>query len=554
MGARFGDIGYREAAKDSTRRKPAMIHGIDLAIILLSLVGLIGLAGWIARRQETTSDYYLGGRHLPAWALGSSLAANQVSAISLVGAPAFVALREGGGLRWLQYELAVPLALAILIVWVVPVLRRAGGADVYAAVESRLGKGPRRTLAAFFLLGRGLGAGVILYTSSLVVSALTGWGLASSLAVVAFVAVAYTTLGGLVADVISDVFQLGLLWAGTATATVVLAVQLADDGGWWRNIETSRLVPLDFAGHGLGDGATFAFWPMLFGGLFLYVSYYGCDQTQAQRILAAPSIREARRALVFAALIRFPLVLTYCAFGLLLAALLAADPAFAASLVGRPPDALVPQFLATHVPVGVKGLAVAGILAAALSSLDSALNSLSAVSLEEFFPRIAARGDRASLRWARAGTVAWGVWAALTSWWFSQAGETVIELVNRVGSVVYGPILALFLLAWRSRRADARSSVTGALAGVLVNVALAQFVPSISWLWWNVTGCLVTLAVAHTTGAAARAPVPAPTQTPSASQDDEDENRDRRRYALLLVAEFGLILTGLGLLTFLASS
>jgi SSS family solute:Na+ symporter len=537
-----------------------MIHGIDLAIVVASLLALVLFAGWIARRQRTTDDYYLGGRQLPAWALGASLAANQVSAISLVGAPAFVALREGGGLRWLQYELAVPLALGALVVWGVPVLRRAGGADVYAAVESRLGTGARRTLAAFFLMGRGLGAGVILYPSSLVVDALTGWGIPASLSVVAAVSVAYTTLGGLVADVVSDVLQLGLLWAGTAVATVVLALQLGGEGPVLDGVDPSRLVPLDLAGHGLGDGATFAFWPMLFGGLFLYMSYYGCDQTQAQRILAAPSPGAARRALVFAALIRFPLVLTYCFFGVLLAALLVADPAFAGSLDGLPPDALVPRFLATRVPAGVLGIAAAGILAAALSSLDSALNSLSAVTLEEFFPRVARRGDRRSLLWARAGTVAWGAWAGITGWWFSQAGETVIELVNRVGSVVYGPILALFLLTWRSSRADGRSAVTGALAGVAVNLALAQFLPSVSWLWWNPIGCGVTLAVGHAAGRRQ-------TQRGDARHDDAgrpdahrqplppmeavEGRRDAQTLGLILVMEFVLIVIGLSLLPLL---
>ena len=532
-----------------------MIHGIDLAIVVASLLLLVLLAGWIARRQKTTDDYYLGGRQLPAWALGASLAANQVSAISLVGAPAFVALREGGGLRWLQYEMAVPLALAALVVWGVPVLRRAGGADVYAAVESRLGTGARRTLAGFFLVGRGLGAGVILYTSSLVVDALTGWGIPASLSVVAAVAVAYTTLGGLVADVVSDVLQLGLLWAGTAVATAVLALQLGRAGPLLEGVDPSRLVPLDLAGHGLGDGATFAFWPMLFGGLFLYTSYYGCDQTQAQRILAAPSPRAARRALVFAALIRFPLVLTYCLFGVLLAALLVADPAFAGSLDGLPPDALVPRFLATRVPAGVLGIAAASILAAALSSLDSALNSLSAVTLEEFFPRVARRGDRRSLLWARAGTVAWGAWAAVTGWWFAQAGETVIELVNRVGSVLYGPILALFVLTWRSRRADGRSAVAGALAGVAVNLALGQFLPSVSWLWWNPIGCVVTLAVGHAAGhRSARsgdARRPDERAQPLPPMEAADGRRDGRTLGLILVMEFALIILGLGLLTLL---
>ncbi|MDJ0520824.1 MAG: hypothetical protein QNJ90_01980 [Planctomycetota bacterium] len=511
---------------------------IDLGIVILSLLALLAFAGWLARRQRSTADYYLGGRHLPAWALGASLAANQVSAVSLVGAPAFVAMREGGGLLWLQYELAVPLAMALLVVFGVPVLRRAKGADVYGAVETRLGRGARRTLAGMFLLGRGLGAGVILYTSALVVAACSGWELGTSLVVVGLVAIAYTTLGGLVADVFSDVLQLVLLWGGTIVATIVLGVRLAGTGALGK-IDTSRLVPIDAGGTGLGDGVTFGFLPMLLGGLFLYLSYYGCDQTQAQRILAARDERSARKALTVAALVRFPLVLTYCLFGVLLAGLLIAEPDFAQRVAAAgDKNALVPEFLVAYLPVGVLGIAVAGILAAALSSIDSALNSLSAVTLEEFMPGVAKEEGRRSVLTARGLTVAWGVWATLTGWWFSQAGETVIESVNKVGSLFYGPILALFVLAWRSRRADGRSAVIGALAGVAVNLVLSETAPSVSWLWWNVSGCLTALVIGHGFGRGSQ-------EAPA----EEETAAPARGYVVTLVVTFAVVLGLLGVLT-----
>ncbi len=534
--------------------------GLDLAIVVVFLVGLVLFAGWLARRQRSTDDYYLGGRHLVPWALGLSLAANQVSAISLVGAPAFVALREGGGLIWLQYELAVPLAMAGLILWGVPVLRRARGANVYAAVETRLGTGARRTLASFFLIGRGLGAGVVLYTSALVVQAVTGWGLEASLLVVGTVALAYTALGGLIADVFSDVVQLVILWGGTVIATGVLAYRLSRGPGMLAGIEASRLVPLHVSGTGLGDGETFAFLPMLVGGLFLYLSYYGCDQTQAQRTLAARSGAAARRALAIAALVRFPLVLTYCALGVLLATLVATDAGFAAALAGRPPDALVPEFLVRYLPTGILGIAVSGILAAALSSLDSALNSLSAVTQEEFAPRWGRTGGTGlrALWGPRLLTVAWGVWATLSGLAFSRADETVIEVINRVGSVFYGSILAVFVLAWRSRRATGAWTVAGALGGVGVNVALWVLAPGVSWLWWNVSGFLIALVVGHF-GPMLRgveAVVPTARSEPddvgfgaAASPAAEPERRERNVLVALMLAEFVVILLGLGLLT-----
>lgn len=455
----------------------------DWAIIIISLVGLLVLAAFLARRHRVTKDYYLAGRHLPAWALGVSLAANQASAISLVGAPAFVALREGGGLTWLQYELAVPLALAILVIWGVPFLHQAKGASVYATLDERLGKEGRRAGAWLFVIGRGGSTGVILYASALVVDAVTGWGLETSLLVIGVVALIYTSLGGLAADVITDVFQFLLLWGGTLAAGFVLARRLASQGALELSLEPARLQTLNFSGHGWGDGAVFSFWPMLLGGLFLYLSYYGCDQTQAQRLLSSRTLKEARRALTLASFFRFPLVLTYCGFGVLLAILIKAEPGFAARLANKPPDSIVPEFIAWGLPAGWRGLAITGILAAALSSVDSAFNSLSAVTLEEIFPR---RWSNSVLI-ARLTTVGWGITTVAAAFAFSRAGETTIELVNRVGSAVYGPTLALFFAAF-FRKPRPAQVLGAAVAGVISSLLVGLLAPEVSWLWWNLIG------------------------------------------------------------------
>lgn len=192
---------------------------------------------------------------------------------------------------------------------------------------------------------------------------------------------------------------------------------------------------------------------------------------------------------------------------------------------------------------------MAGILAAALSSIDSALNSLSAVTLEEFLPGLGRGESRWSLVGARALTVAWGAWATATGLWFSRAGETVIEVINRVGSVFYGPILALFVLAWRSRRADQASAVAGALTGVGVNLALWWFAPGVSWLWWNVTGFLTTWVVGELAGRRADAPPRGATAVGSVRAEPAAGERLPRLLAGIMVGEFVAILLGLGALT-----
>lgn len=458
---------------------------LDYAIVFAYLAGVVGMSWAIARRQKTGSDYFLAGRAMGGLPLGASILANQASAVSLVGAPAFVALREGGGLSWLQYELAVPLAMLLLIAFLLPALRSVPGSSIYAYAEERFGRGTRQALAAAFLLSRGLALGVILYASSLVVSAATGLGVTASLVAVGLLSVAYTSLGGIVADIWSDVLQLALLWLGTLASAVYLLFR----PGVIEAIPTDRMRAI-VPEFGFGSGS-FSLGPMLLGGLFLYLAYYGCDQSQAQRLLAARDDAAARRALVVTGLVRFPMVLTYCLFGLLLAGLVASSPDFAARLAGRPADSLVPIFITSYLPSGLRGLLVAGILAAAMSSIDSALNSLAAVTLEDVLGR---DPGKEGVWTARATSLAWGLFAVVSGLAFAHSGTGILELVNLLGSVFFGPMLGVFSLGVLGAGGKGRHALAGLVVGLAANSTLALLLPELSWLWWNPAGWLATVA------------------------------------------------------------
>jgi SSS family solute:Na+ symporter len=461
------------------------LSALDWGIVVGYLAAVVGMSWALARRQRTGTDYFLAGRAMGSAPLAASILANQASAVSLVGAPAFVALHEGGGLSWLQYELALPLAMLLLIAFLLPALRSVPGSSVYAYAERRFGRGTRRALAGAFLVSRGLALGVILYASALVVTEATGFGLAGTLLAVGLASVAYTCLGGIVADIWSDVIQLVLLWVGT----VASAFFLLGRPELLAAIPEERTQAL-VTGPGLGAGS-FTLAPMLLGGLFLYLSYYGCDQSQAQRLLTARDEGVARRALVLNGLLRFPLVLTYCGFGLLLAGLLRTDPGFARQLEGRPPDSLVPVFITSYLPAGLKGLLLAGILAAAMSSIDSALNSLAAVTLEDVLGRETV-GQNVWI--GRLTSLAWGIFAIASGLAFAGSGTGVLELVNLLGSVFAGPLLGVFTLGVAAPGVGGREAVAGLAFGLSTNVALALAAPSLSWLWWNPAGWLATLA------------------------------------------------------------
>jgi SSS family transporter len=467
------------------------LAALDVFVLAVYLVGIVGLSAWLALRQRTGTDYFLAGRRMGGVPLALSILSNQASAVSLVGAPAFVALREGGGLRWLQYELGVPLAMLGVSALLLPVLRSVPGSSIYRYVQQRYGAGARRALAGAFLLTRGLSLGVILYASALVVAEALGWPVERALLAVGLFSVAYTSLGGIVADIWSDVIQLVLLWGGTFVSAAYVVAHAGR--GVIDAIPVERTAALVPGAHGLGDGATFALWPMLLGGVFLYLSYYGCDQSQAQRLLTARDAAAARRSLLLNGLLRFPLVLTYCAFGLLLAGLVRVDPAFAALMEARPPDSLVPVFMMSYLPAGLKGLLLAALLAAAMSSIDSALNSLAAITLEDVFERPA---DLQGVWLGRFTALAWGLFAVASGLLFARGSAGVLVGINQVGSAFYGPILAVFLLGPLAPGVGQRGAILGLAAGVASNLLLWRAAPGVSWLWWNPSGFLVASAVA----------------------------------------------------------
>jgi SSS family solute:Na+ symporter len=294
----------------------------------------------------------------------------------------------------------------------------------------------------------------------------------------------YTVIGGIKADILTDIAQLVVLWIATFVC-IFFAGGFSLEG-----VDPARMRILDASTTGFGGSGEYGLLPMLVGGFFLYVSYYACDQSQAQRLLTAPDVPTARRAVLWNGLLRFPLALTYCAFGLVLAGFMARTPEFAAKV--KDPNDLVPLFLLDHVPAGIRGLFIAGVLAAAMSSLDSALNSLSAATMEDVLRRFSLRfrdmEERAAMRWGRFLTFAWGAIATGFAFLTPHISGTVIESINKVGSLTYGPLLGMFALGILMPRATETGVVAGLLAGLEVSFLMWLCAPSISWLWWNVFG------------------------------------------------------------------
>ena len=475
------------------------ISVFDWAIIALYLVFLIGLAWWLSRQQESREDYYVGGRRIGAWPVALSIMATQCSTNSILGAPAFVAFAAGGGLVWLQYELAVPLAMVGLMLFLMPLFRHLRLVSVYAYLEERFDLQTRLTLSGLFLFIRAFATSVTVYSIAIVIDLITGLGFFWSVILLGAFTVVYDVLGGIRGVILSDVIQLSIL---VIVLLLLLVMLMESNGGFMEMLDSladERRRTLNFGAHGLGDGETFAFWPMLIGGVFLYLSYYGCDQSQVQRTLSTKNIDGSNQALFLNGLLRFPLVLLYCLVGVGIAGFAANNPDFLGALPandGTPEFNLaVPLYMLNALPVGLVGLSMVALFAAAMSSLDSVLNSLSATTMEDFVRRFHKGkpwSERQELTLSRVITAIWGVVTLIMAFFVGDIASTVLEAINQIGSMANGSILAVFALGLLTTRTHGIGAITGLLIGIAINGYLWLFVPSISWLWWNVIGFLVT--------------------------------------------------------------
>ncbi len=485
------------------------ISTLDWIIIVVYMGGMVGLSVFLGRGQNDQADYYVGGRNLPWWAVGISTMATQASAISFISIPAFVALKDGGGLSWLQYELAVPLAMVAVMVLLIPHFRKLELVSVYEYLELRFDLPTRLLLSGVFLISRALGTGVGVYAAAVVLAVCLGIPIWATILIIGVVTVIYDMLGGMTAVVYSDVIQMVVLLAGLVLCIGFAAHMAGGLGAMFAAFPAERSVALDMA-HGLGDGAKTPFWGFLIGGLFLYVSYYGVDQSQAQRELSAPTLADTKRSLIFNGLARFPMTLAYIFLGIACGAVFALQPDLQAALaVDDDPDYLVPRFVLMYLPGGLRALIFAAILAAAMSSLDSSINSLSASSMRDFIERLGGKLDEARmLLWSRITTVAWG--AVVIGFAFVVGGisDTVVEGINKIGSAFYGPILAVFLVGVLSRKISGPGVFVGCLVGVGFNLTVwilgsmaedgsafaRTFVgDGIYWMWWNLFGVLVAV-------------------------------------------------------------
>jgi solute:Na+ symporter, SSS family len=487
------------------------IATLDLAVIAVYLVLTLGIGLAVSRRAKSAEDYFLGARKLPASAVMLSIVATETSALTVISVPGIAAR---GDFTFLQLAFGYLVGRIAVAAWLLPGYFRGSQLTAYQRLQERFGVPTRQALSATFLVTRLLADGVRIFAGAIPLALVSGWDIAWSIVVMGVVTLLYTFVGGIKAVVWADVMQLAVYVAGGAVA-LVIALQLAGDAGvvWDHAAEAGKLRVFDFSFSGGGIG----FVGGLVGGAMLSAASHGTDHIIVQRLLATRSLRDARIALVGSGVLVIGQFTLFLAVG---TALWAAGQAPA----DTPGDELFARFVIAHLPAGLAGLLIAGVLAAAMSTISSSISALASSLTNDLYATWRPQADAAQLlRAGRAFSLLWGVLLTAAALGFhalaSGRDAPVVVLALAIASVTYGALLGAVLLAgWpgrSARRLAGRDVITGAafaVALMLVVVFATRLatlpglgglapVGALAFVWYVPLGTAITVVVAWSSAA-----------------------------------------------------
>ncbi len=539
---------------------------LDWAVVIAYLTYVIWDGIRMTKHSGNVEGYFLANRSLPWWAVGLSVMATQLSAITLVGT---TGQAYSDGMRFIQFYYGLPLAMVILCITAVPFFYRARVYTAYEYLERRFDAKTRSLTSFFFLISRGLGVGVVIAAPSVILSIVLGWSEIVTIFVIGLSTTVYTMIGGVQAVTWTDVKQMVVIFFGLFVCLFVIVSQFpaqvsVSDGLFL----AGSLGKLETVNWSFDLTEKYTIWSGTIAALFLFLSYFGCDQSQVQRFLTAKSVSEGRTSILMSAFLKIPMQFMILLVGVLVfvfyqfatppmifntvesakveqsAQYQTLQKEYEAAHENREKSALsfienqtdearqsyveadkgfnqarknatefvktetgnksfndvnyvFPTFVVQNMPMGIIGLIIAAIFAAAMSSISAELNALATATTIDFYRRHFKKDgtDKQYVFFGRVATLIWGLFACVVALYATNLGS-LIEVVNTFGSFFYGSLLGVFVLAIVVKRARARGAFFGLLFGI-VSVWIASRYTNIEFLWFNVVGCLVTVAAGY---------------------------------------------------------
>lgn len=479
---------------------PSHLRLVDLALVVVYLAGITAFGLRFRRRGERSlRSYFLADRNLPWWAIALSIVAAETSTLTIISVPG---LAWSGDFGFLQLALGYLLGRVVICILFLPRYFRGEMLTAYQLIGRRFGPRLHRLTALLFLVMRAAAEGVRVFAVAIVVGLAIGTGDIASIAILSVLTLLYTFEGGMAAVIWTDVVQMFLYVGGSLLALAMLCMKIP--GGWEALLAGAaaahKLTMLHFS---WSVARTFTFQAGVIGGCFLTMASHGTDQLMVQRLLAAKNLFESRLAL----LVSGGVIFFQFALFLLIGAGLWVYYRDMGTSPRLSPDRIFPAFIVRDMPAGAAGLLIAAILAAAMSNLSAAFNSLASSSMVDFYlPLNPNTSERQRNRISRFMTLGWAVVLFVLAM-LSRHSTHIVELGLSIASVLWGAMLGVFLLGTLSRRATERGAIAGMIAGVAVNLLLwiqpralsfaGVTFPKIAWTWWVLIGSMVTCAVGY---------------------------------------------------------
>ncbi|MAC06218.1 MAG: sodium-coupled permease [Balneola sp.] len=513
------------------------MHWIDWVVLSLFLIYTIWDGTRRGKDAENIEGFLLAGRSMPWWAAGLSIMATQASAITFIGTTGIAYVED---MRFVQVYLAIPFAMILICIFLVPFFSRMKAFTAYEVLEERFGLKTRLTTSGLFLISRGLALGAVIAAPSYVLALLLGLPLTATILIIGLIATLYTMYGGVAGVIQTDVKQMAVMMFGLVFCFFVVMANLPEDVGFGDALylagSLDKLTALDL---NFDLSEKYNVWSGVFAALFLMLSYFGTDQTQVQRYLTTSDTKEAKKSLLLSAYAKVPMQFFILLLGVMLYVFfifndapisfrstepvaqteeqlnreqiieqqylearenrqkLAVEAAKNRDMISqqafleadadlntarqkelalqaeiRQADVndtnyIFPYFILKYIPIGLVGLIVAGIFAAAMSSIDSELNALTTVSIVDWYKRLRPDdpGELHFLKSSRSVTVMWGVIATGSALILGET-RSIIELINQIGSYFYGSILGVFILLLWVKKANGNGALIGLLTGM----------------------------------------------------------------------------------------
>lgn len=461
---------------------------VDTSIIIIYLVIMIAIGYFIGRDNKNQQDYFLAGRNMPWFAIALSVAATMLSANSFVGGPGWA---YTDGMLPFMVNITVPLAISFAIVFTMPVFIGLQVTSIYEYIGLRFGNASRLLAIAQFFINSLIQLSSMVFIPALIIQTMTGWDLRFVVTVIVLISILYTILGGIKAVIWTDTLQMLILWFGVFFSLYHiishLDISLLDTLSLAK--AEGKFAMLDFS---LNINATGAFWASLLGGTAMWIRYFSFDQVQVQRLLTSKSLNNSKKSLLASALLMNIVYALMLFIGILLYYYYK-GAAFEQS------NMVMITFILEELPVGIIGLIISAVFSAAMSSVDSILNSMTTVFVQDIYQYYFSKNNQqeASLKLSMiVSTVIGAVVIVIILFAFGSTVRSVLDIVGKYISYFSGPALGIFTLAMFTKKANDFGASTGAVLGFLT-VLVSSYTLQPAWIWNPFIGFLSTFMTGY---------------------------------------------------------